>query len=576
VVTMDTQIDDLRERMKLLQGDRKANYENLESSKTGNQDLIRKLQDENKELRRAIGQLQQASHGKKTPAAPAISAVTYTEEDLDEINAVQGSVNRLRKQTDDSKTRSTSLAKELQSYKDQVKDLDLESKRPNMEDSPFTRKIRMLENRLDKAMIKYNEAQSIRKTYEQIVKRLKEERVGFDNQLGAIERTLSAKQHDFEELQLLSGDASHARDVAYAEKERVGGGYDEERRNRERLLREKQQSLQIKTDISKRMADREKKRHDIVGREAGDLDEFEERNLKKALTVNKLSSVGVQQDKNVNKQTVDVYEEAFRKIKDATGVSDINEVIQKIINQESTTDSLVSLTRENQQKIEQLNDEKTKLKAHVEEIKYSGLGGSHQRKMVDDHEERLAGANSKLEWIRMKFERLTKLLIAGKAGIEHLSEKLDNVREDKQHIQVSDDTIENVLYANEQTVVDLVQMIAVHEEKEGSLEAAPSSATLLQDDSISRPFNQRVNLPSVTGDDNGGDDIGLDGDELEDPEHEGGDADLSRERVKKASVQIVQLQDKKKAKRGKKVTMEGGKGPGVKGSTRSGHQAEMA
>ena len=36
--------------------------------------------------------------------------------------------------------------------------------------------IRMLENRLDKAMIKYNEAQSIRKTYEQIVKRLKEVR----------------------------------------------------------------------------------------------------------------------------------------------------------------------------------------------------------------------------------------------------------------------------------------------------------------------------------------------------------------------------------------------------------------
>ena len=41
------------------------------------------------------------------------------------------------------------------------------------------RQIRTLENRLDKAMIKYNEAQSIRKTYDQIVKRLKEERVNF-------------------------------------------------------------------------------------------------------------------------------------------------------------------------------------------------------------------------------------------------------------------------------------------------------------------------------------------------------------------------------------------------------------
>ena len=54
-------------------------------------------------------------------------------------------------------------------------------------------------------MIKYNEAQSIRKTYEQIVKRLKEERIGFDNQLQAIERTLSTKQRDYEELLLLSG-----------------------------------------------------------------------------------------------------------------------------------------------------------------------------------------------------------------------------------------------------------------------------------------------------------------------------------------------------------------------------------
>jgi len=40
--------------------------------------------------------------------------------------------------------------------------------------------IRILENRLDKAMIKYNEAMSIRKTYEIILKKLKEERIVFD------------------------------------------------------------------------------------------------------------------------------------------------------------------------------------------------------------------------------------------------------------------------------------------------------------------------------------------------------------------------------------------------------------
>jgi len=79
------------------------------------------------------------------------------------------------------------------------------------------RTIRILENRLDKVMIKFNEAQSIRKTYELIVKRLKEERVGYDNQLAAIERSLKGKEHDLEELNLLSHDATHAKELANTE-----------------------------------------------------------------------------------------------------------------------------------------------------------------------------------------------------------------------------------------------------------------------------------------------------------------------------------------------------------------------
>lgn len=38
--------------------------------------------------------------------------------------------------------------------------------------------------------------------------------MGFDNQLGAVERTLQAKIKDYEELLLLSGDANHAREVS--------------------------------------------------------------------------------------------------------------------------------------------------------------------------------------------------------------------------------------------------------------------------------------------------------------------------------------------------------------------------
>ena len=52
------------------------------------------------------------------------------------------------------------------------------------------------------------------------------------------------------------------------------------------------------------------------------------------------------------------YENAFRKIKDATGVGDVNEVIQKFLTQEQTHDNLVSMTKEAQARIEQLAEER--------------------------------------------------------------------------------------------------------------------------------------------------------------------------------------------------------------------------
>lgn len=52
------------------------------------------------------------------------------------------------------------------------------------------RHIRLLENRLDKALTKHNEALAIHKTYVLIAKRLREERIGFNNQV----RSSSARQ----------------------------------------------------------------------------------------------------------------------------------------------------------------------------------------------------------------------------------------------------------------------------------------------------------------------------------------------------------------------------------------------
>ena len=256
----------------------------------------------------------------------------------------------MRKLHDECKMKSARSRKVLEELKDTVRELELDSRRPHMEDNEYTRTIRGLENKLDKAMIKYNEAQSIRKTYEQIVRRLKEERVGFDNQLAAIERTLVAKQRDYDELLLLSGDANHARESALGELDRVRAGYDEERRRREKELRERHQVVQIRRQMLERMKQREKMRTQ--------LEESNEEDLKEQMAQSAIAQKQIANERLETRNKIDIFENAFRKIKEATGVSDVNEVIQKITTQESTTENLISLTRENQSKIEMLNETK--------------------------------------------------------------------------------------------------------------------------------------------------------------------------------------------------------------------------
>jgi coiled-coil domain-containing protein 151 len=508
----------------------------------------------------------------------------------DEVALAVAQRNKLRKLHDELRHKTQSQASLLEELKDEVKDLELESKKPSLEDTPETRKIRMLENRLDKAMIKFNEAQSIRKTYEQIVKRLKEERIGFDNQLAALERALAAKQHDYDELVLLSSDATHAREAIVQELEKARGQYEDDKRVRDKELREKQQYVKIRLEMSHRLDRRDQLKQDLVAREAGDLTSEQERHLKQSLLSTTKQQGVVQEEKKEHRSKIDIFESAFRKIKEATGVSDVNEVIQKIVSQESTTDNLINLSKENQLRLEHLQADHAALKARVDELKYSGSAGGHRRKMVDDHEQNLALASAKLERAKLRYERLAKVLICVKAGVEHLVDKLESVRDDDQVVVVTDETIVDALQESELTLSRLLNQIKVastsagtvagagtvaagsgaaavasHKRREvGGLARAGSvsggvtlaTASSLPDVSdtemlLARPYNQRIPLPGdLTGEEMEHDDLlggGANGVLLDDTEEA-----LSRERVKRASNQVILAQDRKKKRVTKK------------------------
>ena len=151
------------------------------------------------------------------------------------------------------------------------------------------------------------------------------------------------------------------------------------------------------------------------------------------------------------------YEAAFREIKEATGVADVNEVIQKFITQEETHKNLLAMTKESQTKIEALTEQKHSVQERVQRLKYT-VASEEPQQAASSVEER------KSERQRVKYERLTKVLVAVKAGIQHLAERLEGVKLEEPPLVLTDDNMVEVLMQCEQRLKIVLDAIRQEEE----------------------------------------------------------------------------------------------------------------
>merc|ERR1719446_635374 len=213
-------------------------------------------------------------------------------------------------------------------------------------------------------------------------------------------------------------------------------------------------------------------RRDIVMEAKGDLSTEAEEALKKNLVTNALLNQNVMEGEQ---QVMSAYEAAFRKIKEATGVGDVNEVIQKFVTQKDTEKNLMAMTREAQARIDQLAEERAATKASVDEMKYSGAGGQSSRQEVESAEKKLGEASSAQERIKTRHTRLTKVFVDVRAGIEHMADKLDPVKLEQPSVPVSDDTIVDVMLQCDSKLLKMFNVVGELEEEPSNEPAASPS-----------------------------------------------------------------------------------------------------
>merc|ERR1712217_502909 len=275
-----------------------------------------------------------------------------------------------------------------------------------------------------------------------------------------------------------------------------------------------------------------------------DPDKTGDRQLKEMSATSDLTAGISSEYAHEERQKLMDYEEALNAIKESTGVGDVNEVIQKFLTQEDTLKNLQSLTKENQATIDRLTEERRKLRLQVEDLKFSSGGQGAKRQAIDDFETHLSEATEKFDRNKNKFERMAKMLIDMKAGIDNLGEKLTPIKLDGEaQIEMSDETVEECL---QQCELKISKLLSITQ----SLADDPDDRRRLLDEEryeeklmLKGQSEARIKLADKDEDgDNDSDDLE---DDLDD--------DLSnRKQVKYNSEQILEKQHSKNRRKAKK------------------------
>ena len=313
-------------------------------------------------------------------------------------SAASSENNFYRLKLDEARNKKKKSQESFTQLNKKLEELKAEAKFINDDNNPYVKRIKLLENKLDKAMIKYNEAMSIRRTYEQILARLKEERAGYDNQIAAIQKSLKAKGHDLSEFKLLLQDSKQARMYSELLLKNTQLSKEAFEEHFEQLIQaHKNENLK---ELKKEKIEERKRRQ-------------KQNEIEPTLSEEKPQ---INKDNNLEKTVKDL-EEKDKLVRETTGADDINEICQKFSNLRETKENLKNEQKELEKICKALKERKENLVKELNELKYKSQD-EITRKEIEDHEKEAEKCLNLCEASRQKLTKQNKLFVDISTGID--------------------------------------------------------------------------------------------------------------------------------------------------------------
>lgn len=416
---VEEEIAELQRKFRVLENDKRANSEACQGQIRKQRATIEKLTRENKKMKGELNETRSATSS-QTETRMATETIQKLNEQRDALIA------KLEAESDEQQTLTLRLDSTNQNIftlrGDMGKNGGINASLDNAK--AVQKQIRVLENRLDKALQKFNEAIAANRSLREQIDTLRRERVVFDDIYRKLENELQQKKKEMANIIEQANAAYEARDQAQAQMAALKQQADREHVEFEKEWKELGKLIQNDKKMKEFMRAKAKEV------QAGPPKE-EEKHQKK-LTKNAWDTTRSLVTITASQEKVASYEEAFARIQAATGICDLDELVQNFIHAEDQNFTLFKYNNELSADIEKLEQQIAAY--HEEWVQLSGTGSKREDtekvKILETLEEKWNDTDKKAIHYEVKYQESQQTLNHIRAGIESIFQRIGCQQQD--------------------------------------------------------------------------------------------------------------------------------------------------
>ena len=383
------------------------------------------------------------------------------------------------------------------------------------------KQIKVLEGRLDKSLLKFNEVLAQNKVLRQKIDEYRRERVVFDGIYKKLEMELHQKKKEMQAVIEDSKNAYEAREKAQNEMLTLKSHAEKEKSDFENDFKElgdliKQQQYALEQLRLKQFERTNDDTHVM----------FEKSGSQEGESAQPIAWQGQKDKTALSVETVLSYEEELSKIQQATGIHDVNELVTSFLEAEEKNFSLFNYVNDVNTEIERLEHSTASMRNQIEKYRGQGMSTDNQRKKANKGlEDKLSKAKAKTDEYVSRYDRAVRTISQLKNGIHSIFTR----------IGAANTYVDAMLGSQGVTESNMMQYLGIIEQRTSEIlqayavsQQALTNDQLLEFPSVLKADRNKLSVPLPSQDDP--QDITAEDDESDD------DRPLTRQELDKKTV----------------------------------------